>query len=103
MFPNRTWAHKNKGSIAITRGKRDAKASRQSNNDALCGVLVHHNPLDNRGSVHAEEWQAMCKYQCASHTQMQQRFATARHNRNTAKAFTCLAVRQATWTTDAPR
>ena len=103
MFPNRTWAHENKGSIAVTRGKLDAKASRQSNKDALSGVPVRHKPSGNLGSMHATAWKATCKYQCASHTQIQQRFASARHNRNTAKAFTCLGVQQATWTNDAPR
>ena len=64
---------------------------------------MRHNPLDNLGSVHVKALQVTCKHQCTSHTQTQQRFASARHDRNTAKAFTCLAVRQATWTNDAPR
>ena len=55
---------------------------------------MRHNPLDNLGSMHAKAWKAACKYQCASHTQMQQQFASARHNRNMAKAFTCLGVQQ---------
>ena len=67
----------------------------------LSGVPVRHKPLGNLGSMHATAWKATCKYQCASHTQIQQQFASARHNRNTVKAFTCLGMQQKTWANDA--
>ena len=51
MFPNPTWAHENKGSIAVTPGKGDAKASRWSNKDALSDVLVRHKPSVNMESA----------------------------------------------------